>query len=80
MKQPLHETSLLTKLLNVLAWVLIAALLVATLFAVQWAARQPKVHSIWGEPSEKPLSGNSGGDEERVTFDAAVLRVFKGHK
>jgi len=42
----------------VLAWVLIALLLAATLWAVQWAAKQPKVHSIWGEPSDKPLSWN----------------------
>jgi hypothetical protein len=35
-------------------------LLAATLWAYLWAGRQPRVHSIWGDPPEKPLSGNYG--------------------
>jgi len=58
MKQPHHQSSAFKRILNVLAWVLIALLLAATLWAVQWAAKQPKVHSIWGEPSDKPLTRN----------------------
>lgn len=58
MKQPQYRSSIVKKTLNVLAWVLIAVLLVATLWAFVWAGHQPKVHSIWGDPSEKPLSGN----------------------
>jgi len=50
------ENSAFKRTLNVLAWVLIAVLLAATLWWVQWAAKQPKVHSIWGEPSETPLN------------------------
>jgi hypothetical protein len=43
---------------NVLAWVLIALLLAATLWAVMWAGKKPRVHSIWGEPSDVPLTRN----------------------
>ena len=59
-----------------LAWILIALLLAATLWAVQWAAKQPRVHSIWGEPSEKPITRNYGrcttGNPSRLD-----LYVFK---
>ena len=48
--------SVFKRTLNVLTWVLIALLVAATLWAVLWAARQPKVHSIWGEAPEKPLT------------------------
>jgi len=46
------------KTLSVLAWVLIALLLAATLWAMQWASRQPAVHSIWGASSgaRQPLA------------------------
>jgi hypothetical protein len=54
MKPP--RNSAFKRTLNVLAWVLIAVLQAATLWWVQWAAKQPKVHSIWGEPSEAPLN------------------------
>jgi hypothetical protein len=37
-------------------WVLIAVMLAATLWAIQWAAHQPNVHSIWGDSSDKPLT------------------------
>jgi len=53
--KPRHNP-VLKRILSVLAWGLIALLLAATLWAVQWAAHQPKVHSIWGEPSETPLN------------------------
>lgn len=46
------------KTVNALSWVLIGLLLAGTLWAVLWAAKQPRVHSIWGEPSEKPLTRN----------------------
>jgi hypothetical protein len=55
MKQP-RRNSAFNRTLNVLAWVLIALLVGATLWTIQWAAHQPKVHSIWGEPSETPLT------------------------
>ena len=42
--------------LNVLAWVLIAGLVAATLLWTVWAGHQPRPHSVWGEPSEKPLN------------------------
>ena len=58
MEQLHHKPSVVKRTLNALAWVLIALLVVATLWAVLWAAKQPKVHSIWGEPSEKPLTRN----------------------
>jgi hypothetical protein len=58
MNQPHHQRSALKRILEVVAWVLIALLLAATLWAVQWASRQPKVHSIWGEPSDRPLTRN----------------------
>jgi hypothetical protein len=60
MKQPHHQSSVFKRTLNALAWVLIALLLAATLWVVQWAAKQPRVHSIWGEPSDKPLTRNHG--------------------
>ena len=60
MKQPHHQSSVFKKALNVLVWILIALLLAATLWAVQWAAKQPGVHSIWGEPSDSPLTRNYG--------------------
>jgi hypothetical protein len=60
MKQLEHQSSVLKRTLNVLAWVLIALLLAATLWAVQWAAKQPRVHSIWGEPSDSPITGITG--------------------
>ena len=58
MEQLHHRPSVVKRTLNALAWVLIALLLAATLWVVQWAAKQPRVHSIWGEPSEKPLTRN----------------------
>jgi hypothetical protein len=42
--------------MNILAWVLIAGLAIATFFWTVWASHQPRPHSVWGEPSEKPLS------------------------
>jgi hypothetical protein len=60
MQQPPHQNSPLKRTLNVLAWVLIGLLLAATLWAVQWASKPPRVHSIRGEPSEKPLTWNFG--------------------
>ncbi len=56
MRQPSPQSSRLKRMLSVLAWVLIGLLLGATLWAVRWAAKQPKPHSIWGEPSDKPLT------------------------
>ena len=58
MDQPHHQRSALKRILNALIWVLIALLLAATLWAVVWAGKQPKVHSIWGEPSDVPLTRN----------------------
>ena len=58
MEQPHHKPSVVKRTLNALTWVLIALLLAATLWTVLWAAKQPRVHSIWGEPSEKPLTRN----------------------
>jgi hypothetical protein len=46
------------KTIDALLWVLIALLLLGTLWAVRWGARQPRVHSIWGEPSDKPITWN----------------------
>ena len=46
------------KTIDALLWVLIALLLLGTLWAVRWASQQPKVHTIWGEPSDKPITGN----------------------
>ena len=34
----------------------VGLLLVATVWAVLWARKQPAVHSIWGEPSDQPLT------------------------
>jgi len=45
----------LQAVLNILCWVLIALLAVATLRWTVWASHQPRPHSVWGEPSEKPL-------------------------
>jgi hypothetical protein len=42
--------------MNILCWVLIALLAVATLRWIGWANDQPRPHSVWGEPSEKPLN------------------------
>jgi hypothetical protein len=42
--------------MNILAWVSIALLAVATLVWTVWAAHQPRPQSVWGEPSEKPLN------------------------
>jgi hypothetical protein len=42
--------------MNILCWVLIAVLAAATLRWIVWANHQPRPHSIWGEPSEKPLN------------------------
>ena len=39
--RPHHQTSVLKRTLNVLAWVLIGLLLVATVWAVLWARKQP---------------------------------------
>jgi hypothetical protein len=47
------------KTLDALLWVLIALLLLGTLWAVRWAGLQPKVHTIWGEPSDKPITWNA---------------------
>ena len=52
--------SIAKKILNVLGWVLIAVLLIATLIGMIWAGYQPKVHSIRGEPSDKPSAGKPG--------------------
>ncbi len=43
-------------MMNILCWVLIALLAVATLSWTVWASHQPRPHSIWGEPPEKPLN------------------------
>jgi len=56
MNQLHRQRSVLKRILNVLSWVLIALLLAATLWAVMWAGKQPRVHSIWGEPSDVPLT------------------------
>jgi hypothetical protein len=45
------------RILNTLIWLLIALLAGATMWAIGWASHQPKVHSIWGEPSAKPITG-----------------------
>ena len=74
MKQPHHQSSVFKKTVNVLAWILIALLLAATLWAVQWAAKQPKVHSILGEPSDSPITWNHT-DTPWVTPE--VKRLFK---
>ena len=58
MRQPHHQNSVFTRTLNVLTWVLIAVLLAATLWWVHWAAKQPRVHSIWGDPSDSPITRN----------------------
>jgi hypothetical protein len=42
--------------MNILAWALIVGLTVATLVWTVWASHQPRPHSTWGEPSEKPLN------------------------
>jgi hypothetical protein len=41
--------------IRALAWLLIAGLSVATLLWTIWAGHQPRPHSSWGEPSDKPL-------------------------
>jgi hypothetical protein len=41
---------------NFLAWILIAGLAGATLVWSVWSAHQPRPHSAWGEPSDKPLN------------------------
>jgi hypothetical protein len=56
MEQSHPQRSVLKRTLNVLAWVLIAVLAAATLWGVRWAAHQPRVHSISGEPSETPVN------------------------
>lgn len=58
MNQPHPHRSALKRIFNVLTWVLIALLLAATLWAVVWARKQPRVHSIRGEPSDVPLTRN----------------------
>ncbi len=52
MRQQHRQDSVFKITLGVLAWLLIALLLAATLWAVQWAAKQPSVHSIWGESAD----------------------------
>ena len=52
----LARASAVVRTLNVLAWVLIALLLAATLWAARWAAHRPEIHSIWGGSSETPLN------------------------
>lgn len=42
--------------INILAWVLIAGLAISTLLWTVWASHQPRPHSVWGEPSDKPLT------------------------
>ena len=76
MERPYHQTSVLKRTLNVLAWALIALLLVATLWAVQWARKQPTVHSIWGDPSDQPLTLLMGGRLYRIVHMIG-FRVFK---
>ena len=51
-----HQTSVVRRTLNVLAWILIGLLLVATVWALLWAWKQPAVNSIWGDPSNQPLT------------------------
>jgi hypothetical protein len=53
-----HRGSGVRRTINGLLWALIAILLAATFWAIQWASHQPAVHSIWGEPSQKPISGS----------------------
>ena len=53
---PRNSNSRVRGVMNVLAWALIAALTVATLVWTVWASHQPRPHSVWGEPSEKPLN------------------------
>ena len=77
MEQPHHRPSVVKRTLNALAWVLIALLLAATLWTVLWAAKQPKVHSIWGEPSEKPADPEFRPDAQWVTPHAIDLQIFK---
>jgi hypothetical protein len=80
MKQPHHQSSVFKKTLNVLAWILIALLLAATLWAVQWAAKQPKVHSIWGEPSDSPITRNYTQNAQWVAPLVDHRHVFKGQE
>lgn len=54
MLKPPHTR--LRTVMNVLAWALIAGLIVSTSLWVVWASHQPRPHSMWGEPSEKPLN------------------------
>jgi len=42
--------------MNILCWLLIALLAAATLRWIAWGSHQPRPHSVWGEPSEKPLN------------------------
>jgi len=73
MDQPRTRRSAFKRTLDVLAWILIVILLAATLWAVQWAAKQPRVHSIWGEPSDKPLTRNY---EQMHSWHLPALMVF----
>jgi hypothetical protein len=41
---------------NILCWVVIALLAVATLRWIAWGSHQPRPYTIWGETSEKPLN------------------------
>jgi hypothetical protein len=77
MKQPHHQTSVFKKILNVLTWILIALLLAATLWAVQWAAKQPKVHSIWGEPSDSPITRNQPNGQWEAPSVKNHRHIFK---
>jgi len=52
----LRHSSTRVRAVNILSWVLIAVLAVATLLWTVWASHQPRTHSTWGEPSQKPLN------------------------
>jgi len=46
----------LQAVVDILCWVLIALLVAATMRWIVWGSHQPRPHTIWGEPSEKPLN------------------------
>ena len=67
-----NQKSALKRTLDVLGWVLIFVLLAATLWGVHWASKQPKVHSIWGEPSDSHITWNYG--------PYRADRIFRGNE
>ena len=40
------------KTLNILAWIIIGLLFVATCFWTVWASHQPRTHSVWAPDTE----------------------------